>query len=152
MHISIVLFQCHVAQCLASWGAWPPCPRPLNPPLPVHLLCFTCPALAGTVLLRPILVRHAGCSGQTVIHVRTPTCFVSRCCSCVCCQAKGPRCIVWSSVQTGGSSVRPRLSAYFQLVFFGLLAVFDYPLASLYRLLLPPPRRLCFHVVRLFVC
>jgi len=26
MHTSIVLFQCHVAQCLASWGMapWPP--------------------------------------------------------------------------------------------------------------------------------
>ena len=33
VHTSIVLFQCHVAQCLASWGAWPLAPPPLNPPL-----------------------------------------------------------------------------------------------------------------------
>jgi len=26
VHTSIVLFQCHVAHCLASWGTWPPCP------------------------------------------------------------------------------------------------------------------------------
>jgi len=28
VHTSIVLFQCHVSQCLASWGPWPPCLPP----------------------------------------------------------------------------------------------------------------------------
>ena len=28
VHTIIVLFQCHVAQCLAPWGAWPLCPPP----------------------------------------------------------------------------------------------------------------------------
>jgi len=33
VHTSIMLFQCHVALCLASWMARPPCPPPLNPSL-----------------------------------------------------------------------------------------------------------------------
>jgi len=36
VHTRIVLFQCHVAQCLASWGRGPFVPL-LNPPLAVAL-------------------------------------------------------------------------------------------------------------------